>query len=174
MAQIAVTLLLDEKFMGVPVELTDGSRFPRWVEAWATVDDTPVTLTLEVEDGRPVLNSFLFGRPRGGKKGPLTASMISKISVDQVVRKTIEDVGRFMARVDGVPDGTGASALRSHGRRSITDSFLREVASVVRDDLLGEPNQAVQRRLHTSSRNASRWITAARERGFLTDTTEED
>lgn len=168
MAQISVTLLLNDEHMGLPVELSDGSKFPRWLKAWATVDETPLVVELTVEDGRPVLTTLMVGRP-SHTAGALKASTVHGIPVDQVVRKVVEDVGRLMERVDGqaLPDGSGA--LKAYGRRVITDELLREVAEHVRGDPHGKPNQAVARNLHTSSRNASRWISAAKERGFLSE-----
>lgn len=172
MVEIVITLWVDPEFMGMPVELTDGSQFPSWFEARATVDDVPVTLTIHVENGRPVLTSLTVDRPRHST-GDLEASTVHKLPVGQLVRAAVEQGGYLMERT-GHAGASGASALRARGRRSITDDLLREVAAVVQDDPLGEPNQAVQRQLHTSSRTASRWIAAAKRRGFLSDTSEED
>jgi hypothetical protein len=178
MPEISVTLLLDNQHMGPPVELTDGSKFPRSVQAWATVDDTPMTLELVVENGRPVLTTLSIAR-RSGAKGALKASTVHEVPVDQVVRQTVEQVGRLMARLErfsDIPWGGDLppeawdqmpDALRSYGRRVVDDELLRQVATVVLSDPLGMPNQAVKQQLHTSARNASRWITAARKRGFI-------
>jgi hypothetical protein len=63
-------------------------------------------------------------------------------------------------------------ALRGRRRRTVNDRLPREVAETVRADGNGAPTKAVETQMHTSHRNATRWITAARERGFLTQ--EED
>jgi hypothetical protein len=167
LVEIATTLLLDDEHMAPPVELSDGSRFPGWAEVWATVDGTPVTLTLRVEDGRPILDTFYVTRPRAAH-GPLRATTIHALPVDRIVAAAIEQIRIAMDRFEGAADAKRL-AVQAYGRRRITDELLREVADVVRADRLQMPNQAVQTKLHTSSRNASRWITAARERGFLDD-----
>ena len=163
--EIAITIPLDDQHVGPAVDLVDGSRFPRSVEAWATVNGTPVTIWLVVEDGRPVLTRVHIGRPRGAT-GKLKAATIHALPVDAVVRRVVEDVGLLMVRLDG-DEGSGATALRSHGRRIVTDDLLAQVAAAVKGDPLGMPNQAVQRAIPCSSRTASRYITAARNRGFL-------
>lgn len=54
-------------------------------------------------------------------------------------------------------------------RRSITDDFLREVATVYRQAIAEgkPPTKAVASRLHGSPATAGRWVMQARERGFL-------
>lgn len=162
MADISITLLLDDQHMGQPVDLADGTRFPKNAEVWATVDDTPVVLWLTVEDGHPVLVSLTISRGNWAK-GPLKASTVHDIPVDQVVRQSVADIGRLMAR----NEGREPAPVRAYGRRSVNAELLRQVAEIVKSDRLGHPNEAVKNKLHCSSRTASRWIAAAREGGFL-------
>jgi hypothetical protein len=158
MADTRVTVLLDRQHFGPLVTLSDGASFPKWVEAWAKVDGTAVTLWLAVHEGRPVLRRLAV---QHSDDSPLLASTVHGLPVEAIVRQAIADIGDLLQRV-----GVNSSPIASRHRR-ITDALLREVADAVRNDPLGMPNQAVQRAIPCSSRTASRYITAARQRGFL-------
>lgn len=159
--QVSITLLLDPQFMGPAVPLADGQDFPRHLEVWAHVNGTPVTLWLVVEDGKVVLDRVHIGRPKNGE--PLRASTVHSLPFDRLIKQALRDVGAVMVKA-GINEHLSQG---SYGRRIVTDSLLREVAAIVKGDPTGRPNQAVQEGMHTSARNASRWITAARTRGFL-------
>jgi hypothetical protein len=170
----AISFMLRTATELVPLE--DGSTFPHRCEvvAMGMAMGWPETrLGIVVEEGRPILESLLFERPvtlASGKEHwvEISASAIRKIPVEEVVQSAIEHVARQVAWQQGRdPHQAAATALRTHGRRSITDELLREVAAAVREDRLDMPNQAVRARLYCSSRTASRWIAAARARGFL-------
>jgi hypothetical protein len=53
-------------------------------------------------------------------------------------------------------------------RRLITDSLLAEVAQIVRGNP-SQPTKKVAEQLFTSHRNATRWISVARQRGYLNE-----
>ena len=165
MTTISIFLTATDSGPGPTVELADGTQFPQWCDFGAIIDNGPsISLRVIVEDGRPILDTFFVAR-QNGATGPLTASAIHSIPVDKLFREAVPQIARFVAGLDGRREGA-APALR--GRR-ITDDLLKQVADVVRTDPLNEPNKAVQRHLHCSSRTASRWIGAARDRGFLKD-----
>jgi len=167
MADVWVYLAESPHHVGPMSRLPDGSPFPEWLEVGATVDgEVGISLRLVLENGTPVLDRIEMARPHGAGK-PLTASRIHAVPVDGVVQKAITLAADHFR---GSEDSAGtADLLRAHGRRSITDELLREVASVVAKDTRGKPNLAVQTEMHTSSRNATRWIKAAKERGFLSE-----
>lgn len=173
--QMDVTVLLDQDHMGPAVDLPTGSKFPRWLEAWVTVDGVPVTLELLVEDGRPELIHVAVARPEsGGKRRPITASLVHGLPLEAIVQKVVDSVAQHMLRLEGRDALASHGAQRARRRRSMTPELLQEVADAVLSDPLGMPNQAVQRRLPCSSRTASRYITAARQAGYLPPIQKED
>lgn len=64
-------------------------------------------------------------------------------------------------------EAAGTSANNVRRRRVVTDDLLRKVASIYSSDLSGSPTRAVSQQLFTSHRNATRWVSLARDRGFL-------
>jgi len=167
MTDVFVSLVVSPYHVGPLTTLPDSTVFPAWVKVDASVDgEVGLALHLVVEDGRPVLDSVSFVRPRDAR-GPLSASRVHAVPLDTVVRRAVALVATHFAKGDEVAAPSGL--LHARGRRVVTDELLREVAEVVRADPRGTPNKAVQQTMHTSARNASRWIKAARERGFLSE-----
>jgi hypothetical protein len=165
MPNTSISFALDKQHMGPPVELSDGSRFPAWVEVWAIVDDLSMTLRIVVENGQPILDTFFVGRPRGAK-GPLKPATISAIPLEPVLRQAVADVGRLVERAE-----ESERANKRSGRR-VDDDLLREVLAVVTSDESGQPNKAVISHFGVSSRTASRWIKAAER--YVEDTQGEE
>jgi len=62
-------------------------------------------------------------------------------------------------------------SARSQARRTVTDELLRQVAEVYRANLKDRPGEAVRAAFWVHPRTAARYIRAARDKGFLPDTT---
>jgi len=162
------------------VPLADGTTlFFNEVEAHVRLDsDGPLfTMTLAVENARPVLTRLIIERPReqDGLPRPgseITATQLHAMPLESVLQTAISQAAAWAAGW-GPDAGTAAdSALRLRKRRAITDDLLRQVSEIVRSNP-DTPTQAVRDSLHTSYRNASRWVSEARRRGFLDDQPEE-
>lgn len=148
------------------------------------MNDVPVgTLSIRVIDGHPACASI--HATTHGLTGALIrqipiASLVREAAIASTVRVLTTDEGIFGARyVDGgLGFGQLATDLRaelaiveeSTRRRVINHSFLAEVAQIYREAMaLGiAPSKAVQQALGpTTPENARRWISIARQEGFL-------
>jgi hypothetical protein len=158
----------------VDVEFVSGLVLPSPVVAHVELAGRPpMDLRLEVdEDGEVVVTQVTFARADGARA--LTASAIRsvpfKLIVDEVIRRL--EIEAKLSQPQPL-DATGglrvrSRVLRTRTRRLIDDALLTEVAAIVRFNP-AKPNEALRTQMHTSARNASRWIAAAKQRGFLND-----
>jgi hypothetical protein len=173
-------LLFWPRSLGPTVSLADGTPFPAFVEYQIirTVQGAPfATLRLEVVDGHPLVISFGVIATTDGDG--VTAADWRWVRfdafVDRAVRQAAMATTATTHAYSGIDDmnvalagAAGAAADQVNNRRwAVTDDLLRRVAHVVREDTTGRRNVAVQKAFHTSARNATRWIRAAIDRGFL-------
>ncbi len=130
-----------------------------------------LTLHLRAIDGQPVLvgisASNLDGSPR-----ELSAAELHMLPVKALTEGAVRAAAATTAAAvphpyERDPIVEGQSAVNARRRHVLTDELLQEVASVVKSDTRGEPRQAVRKHFSTSLRTASRWLAAARDRGFL-------
>lgn len=130
--------------------------------------DTAKELRLEADSSviggqRPILNPN-FGAYTGRGPGP---SDLRKIPLDRIFTAACERVGAVAASRSGSADLSSAAKAAVQRRRHVLASdFLKRVAVVVKENP-DAPTRAVAERLFTSHRTASRWIAAARSKGFL-------
>lgn len=140
-------------------------------------EEVGVTLKLRVIEGRPALVGVVVGPILPTIVHEISATDIHSLPIDELTDRAIFRAGGdFADSRTGAghedPSTEGTASVRTRRRHAMSDELLREVAEVVRAETRGEPRQAVRRHFHTSERTASRWIAAARERGFITDTSE--
>jgi hypothetical protein len=173
--------------------LSDDTMFPERTDITAVSDvtDLPlVRLRFEVDDGRPVCTEIAFNR--GGPGFEIRAATVRQINVggliDQAIawqtvqaqaRYRIEaamaDESKYTTGSDGMfPFWTAEDAQRAEQaalsfrrQRSVDEGLLREVADVYSADTSGQPTVAVKNHFIVSKRTATRWVSLARERNFL-------
>jgi hypothetical protein len=159
------------------VELSDGTSFPAAITATVIPQGLSpfVEVSLEVQEGRPVLTRFAV--VRRGPAARVTASDVHDLNVGEIVDDVIRTLAA-MAQADpnevvmgqALRDEEAAerAAALSKNRRPVTDSQLRQAANIAHHNPL-DPRKQVAAQLYTSERTASRWLAEARKRGFLTD-----
>ena len=115
----------------------------------------------------------------------LTANAVRNLPLKKVTDEAIRQIAmlaaigqeepghpyRFLSAPGDGSFGIAPGVISSRRRRLIDDELLTAVAEVVRSNPV-RPNDAVHKQMHTSTRNASRWIAEAKRRGFLNE--EED
>lgn len=135
-------------------------------------------IRLEVVDGRIQVDRFGLASQEAGR--PITAADLRYWDFDTVVRLVEQRVGEIASmRARAVADGVntiedlqaavadGVAAADTHRTyRSIDADLLERVAEIVTANRQ-KPALAVRTEMSTTSRNASRWIAAARKQGFL-------
>lgn len=138
-----------------------------------------VHVALALEDGRAELVEYSVRR--GAK--PLTASTVHDLPagaiVDEVRRRAgtaaqskarsgiVAPVYMFGAGslFPDVDEASGRAAVQSQRGRPVRDEDLRAVGRIVRDNP-GRTVAAVKEQLHLTERTDSRWIAAAKKKGY--------
>lgn len=167
---------------GSVVALTNGTPFLSFADfevVRAGVKPQPILhIRLEVVDGRIQVDRFGLASQEAGR--PITAADLRYWDFDTVVRLVEQRVGEIASmRARAVADGVntiedlqaavadGVAAADTHRTyRSIDADLLERVAEIVTANRQ-KPALAVRTEMSTTSRNASRWIAAARKQGFL-------
>jgi hypothetical protein len=164
------------------VELSDGTLFPEAVTATFIPQGLSpfVEVSLEVQDGRPVLTRFAV--VRRGPATRVTASDVHDLNVGEIVDGVIRALAAMaqadpneveMGRALRDEDAAERAASLANNRRPVTDAQLQQAANIARANPY-DPRKQVAEQLCTSERTASRWLAEARKRGFLTDEENED
>jgi hypothetical protein len=143
-----------------------------------------VELRLEVDADELIVTEVAIARAEGIRS--VTASAARNLPLKKIIDEAIHRVTVLAAAIQEIaasgeqhgyrflgidPSGrfiVRPEVLNKRTRRLVDDSLLADVAEVVRAHPT-QPNLNVRRQLHTSSRNATRWIAAAKQRGFLDD-----
>lgn len=164
-------------------ELIEGVEVPTWVELTTTGGADPdMHVRVELRGGSPVLTelSWKAGPGQGGiQQKHLRQTEVTKLVTDLVVStmRTNE-----MVPVGEAPEVTAlrqskAAARRfvdrqrlPRARRVMTDEFLQEVARIYQENATGKPTKAVGEVFNVQSRQASKYVDAARRRGYLPQT----
>jgi hypothetical protein len=168
---------------GPIVRLANGSPFPETCSVRFLRNSDPTLpfayVGLAVVDGRVEPTNFALGGTVGEGGHPVTAADYRWWNFDKTI-SIAERVGSVLGDVD---DRYAAGRLNTFDdvrqlvhetpgnwsvRRSLTDDFLKEIAEVARQNP-GRATLAVANHFQTAHRNASRWIKAAKDRGFLAD-----
>jgi len=163
--------------------------------------ESPVVLRIELEHDEPVLTAItVLRRPGKSLRSSAVRDAAVRRLTDQAVSALVEAglvtdlLTRGEAGIEAVASiiyarmGQGGdpemaatfdaelarrqSEATGNRRRTITAQLLEDVRSIY---LKAEhaPTRAVAEQLHTSHRNATRWIAEARQRGLLTENKED-
>jgi hypothetical protein len=142
------------------------------------VDQPSVDLRLEADEDEIRVTSVTI--MAGGDATELTATAL-RLPFKRIIDEAKKRFAVFSALPQQVEGrvflsypGDGrielrAGVVKDRRRRFIDDDLLRQVSQAVREGDPARPNVAVQDSLHTSPRNASRWIAEAKRRGFLNE-----
>jgi hypothetical protein len=156
---LANGVVLPSRFRAIYAEHAFGTtpRPPRVLQS-------AVELMIEVADGSPVVTQLTLRRPADD---PVAHRLLKDLPLRKLVDRVLASAAALTAmEASGATDMTDEdfeelqSDLRPFNRRQIDDGLLREVASIVAANPT-RPNKAVCEQLHTSARNATRWIKAA-------------
>lgn len=188
---LALRRIPPEGFTAVLLE--SGAWFPERLDTYGRYANGPyMRLIFEVEAGRPVLRSLIFGDAASEAARddgpPLTASVVHDLPLGQIVQWTIEanvrgteamrraDEARaanrphqFLTQAESDDLTRRARAVSVRGR-PVGDETLRRVAEIVRANAFDYCKQ-INEELHVSLRTASRWVAVAKDRGFLDEET---
>lgn len=167
------------------VQLEGGAWFPQEVLVRGRYrNGPPLLMVLGARDGKAQLFSFTVGEPRDGDSPAIAPAAVHDLPLGQILDRTITGIAELIPLMrhaaesnasggprwltaDQIADAKaiGASARRG---RPVRDETLREVADIVctYEDI--DYREEVRRRMQVSQRTASRWIAAAREKGYLT------
>ena len=143
-----------------------------------TSEDLPYAVEIEVRivDGVPTCDEVRCRRRPGDP--PITSESMRRVPLAGLLRASPWRGFVFRAEFDEDgqikllqpvldPDEEPSSRPPARQRRAITPEHLRDVARVFSE----APTLAtVQRRYGVSRATASRWVTAARDQGLITDT----
>lgn len=139
----------------------EGVLAPRLITATATGRDPDydVEVEIELERGHYVVKSLLCQARKGGA---VTSEGMTHLPVKQILRII---VGRAL----GNPLVSGWALSPSVANQGPTDEALKQVAAMYRvAHLMGlPPTESVAQGLSLARSTAGRWVSMARQRGFL-------
>lgn len=135
-------------------------RLEQWVDAVAALASVDV---VTADDGSTVFVRSINRAVRGAAPGDIVNSSLSEFS------RMVHDEGGEQEIAEAL---TSIKDARSGSRRRLTDDLLMQVAGIYRANLMDRPGEAVQRAYWLSPRQAARYIRAARDKGFLPQTTQ--
>ncbi len=182
MVEAPYTVVLSD--VGEPVEDPSGAILPsrcRAIYYESEPGQSPVPprarsswieVVFELHDRTPVVTEFTVHR---SVDDPLTPKGFREIRFTEVVERVVGEAAAHMAARAGrsfpteMSDAEHAAQLASVSpfqRRRVTDDLLRQVADIARN-YPTEPTKQVAGQLFTGHRNATRWIAAAKHKGFL-------
>jgi len=171
-------------------QLNSGLTVPSPVRVLAHLDTWPdLDLLFAAEEGKLVVTRV--GLLRSGPDMVLGQTLLRELPLTAIVKEVRRRLVAAFSVIDQLGDGVGVAeliarsgesvrtgtALSSHGRtravsqrRTLDEALLAQVATIAAAHPT-RPTRAVQEQLGTSHRNATRWITAARDRGLLSGLT---
>jgi hypothetical protein len=139
----------------------EGILAPKGITASATGHDPDYDLELEIalDGGRYVVRSITC---RARKRGAVTSEGVTDLPVAKILRIIV-------GRVLGNPLASGWGAPGQGARQGPTEDALKRVAAVYRmAHLMGlPPTESVAQDLSLPRSTAGRWVSMARQRGFL-------
>src|SRR5690606_5221800 len=155
------------------IQFGDAFR-PPWVDV--TIVDPgaqcEMTLSLEHVNKIPACTAIKIRSTDPGWS--ISGKELHAINLDELIRYVFRAVSYRVVdrsgsrtvvegRLDGPPSGWGsATGRKGRGVRAITPEFLEEVAQVYRDNVSGNPTQAVGRGFGVSLRMAGVYVQKAR------------
>ena len=163
-------------------EIIEGVEVPRSIEMKTSGGPDPdLHVRVELRDGSPVLTELSW------KSGPGQSEIQQKYLRQTEVAKLVTDlvvstIWRGEVPIGEAPDVTALRESKATARRFVerqrlprerrvmTPEFLQAVAEVYRENIDGKPTKAVGDTFNVQSRQASKYVDAARQRGFLPKT----
>ncbi|GJF17780.1 hypothetical protein NGTWS0302_16820 [Mycolicibacterium cyprinidarum] len=173
-------------------EMLEGVEVPRTIELTTSGGADPdMHARVELRDGSPVLTELSW------KSAPGQTEIRPKHLRQTDISKLVTDLVMSTIPLKGVPplsnpDALTAAAVRERqqlikqssatvrrfverqrlprARRVMTPEFLQSVAAVYRENIEGKPTKAVSEMFNVQSRQASKYVDAARRRGYLPKT----
>jgi hypothetical protein len=161
------------------VTSNDGVLFPSKFTAYGRYGDGPaLSLTFEVTGGQPVLRRVAIGDESDAQ---LSASAVHALPLDQLINQAITTAALQTQLVKRAFESTiGEPTFRSEDEqnaerivravsvrgRPIDDETLRRVAQLAKANPFSY-REDIKEQLNVSLRTASRWVAAAKNRGFL-------
>lgn len=158
---------------------------PRLIEVTcpAGPDWPELQLTIEVVKGIPRCTRAQI---KAGEDGEVRSKDLRALQVEDWIEDMIALVARRVtAETDGIVtsvleagEGAARGAIatvreaRKGARRTVTDELLAEVARVYRENIDGNPTEAVKVALGREYRTAARYVQLARAKGLLPETSQ--
>jgi hypothetical protein len=179
-----------EKRVSGTSQVIEGREVPTWIELTTSGGADPdMRVRVEIRDGAPQIVELAWtSKPHQGeiRQKHLRQVDLAKLATDLVVT-TMQEGQPFLE--DPLPGPEDRSGRAEHFRRSkrmaekfverqrrpreyrvITDSFLKSVAEVYRENIHGAPTKAVAKHFDVKGRMASTYVDRARRAGYLPPT----
>jgi hypothetical protein len=163
-------------------EVLEGVEVPRWIEMTTSGGPDPdSTVRVELRDGSPVVTELCWTSGPGQsdiKQKHLRNTDVAKLATDLVVSTIWRGEVPMGESVDAAALRRSKATARRfverqrlpRTRRVMTPEFLQEVARVYRENIDSKPTKAVGEMFNVQSRQASKYVDAARQRGYLPKT----
>jgi len=166
-------------------EVIEGVDLPTWIEYSATGGADPdIHVRLELRDGSPRVVELSWKAQPGQteiRRKHLRQIDLDKFVTDLVVSMIEKPVPAGLSLTNKADIDQLREARRKarkfverqrlpRERRKMTDEFLRNVAEVYRENISGAPTKTVGETFNVQSRQASKYVDAARQRGYLPKT----
>ena len=161
-------------------EVIEGIEVPTWIEYNTSGGADPdMHVRVELRDGSPVITELSWkSQPHQSdiRQKHLRKTDPAKLATDLVVSMIEKPIDPSTADVKQLRETR--RALRAfverqqlpRQRRVMTSEFLQGVAQVYRANIDGKPTKAVGETFNVQSRMASKYVEAARQRGYLPKT----
>lgn len=159
-------------------ELIEGVEVPTWIDFSANGGADPdMHVRIELRDGSPVITELSWKSQQGQsevRQKHLRQTDVAKLVNDLVVSTIVER--HKVPHIDRMRDARRFAEKfverqqLPRERRVMTDEFLHQVAQVYRENIRRAPTKAVGETFNVQSRQASKYVDAARQRGYLPPT----
>jgi hypothetical protein len=166
-------------------EVIQGVKVPTWIEYSATGGADPdMHVRVELRDGSPQVVELSWKAQQG--QGEIRRKHLRQIDLEKLVTDLVVSMiekpvpaGLSLTRKADVDQLREASRKARkfverqrlpRARRVMTPEFLEAVAQVYRENIDGKPTKAVGETFNVQSRMASKYVDAARQRGYLPKT----
>lgn len=166
-------------------QVIEGVKVPTWIEYSVTGGADPdMHVRVELRDGSPqVVELSWKAQPSQGeiRRKHLRQIDLDKLVTDLVVSMIEKPVPAELLLTRKADVNQLREARRKarkfverqrlpRARRVMTDEFLQKVAEVYRENINGAPTKAVGETFNVQSRQASKYVDAARQRNYLPKT----
>lgn len=155
----------------------DGRMFPRSIVLMAEPEDSPVVIVhASMEGGEPRITTIsehgdIRRKHREQVRLSAVAEAFALLSQEKDVVAVLESGLEVFRTVRSDPTAAQEAVEAVRRQRSLTPSFLAEVAELYRANFDRAPTKAIRRKYVISERTASNWVQACRRSGLLPPTT---